>query len=442
MATTTNRTLPAKDRAIAAALFVGDGREVEYRIEGNPGLVLAVMRPKADERVTRVWRVYYSTKIDGKRTIRKVRLGAYPKVGLAEARRRAAEIAEAVEHGRDVVQEKRDTQRQDEQAKLTFTDLVDEYLADQRSAAVKTVDEVERSLRRDALPELGHIAPSLVRDIDIERAVDAVAGRGSKSAARHLLVYLRGVFNHALIYTPRLRDKYGIAFNPASTVGRAPRGREGRYGKARPKDRALDDTEIVALWHVLDDMKVDDTTRTLIRLLLLTGQRLGEVRGARIEELLLAGDEPAWRLPRERTKNGEAHTVPLTPAMVALFVAAVGKRRRGAAFRSAEAAEGEYGKFTVQKAISRLFEKRADGTTPLTCPRFSAHDLRRTVGSGLSRLGVEDTVISRVLNHKKTDVTNAHYIRHTFEQEKRTALQKWTDHVMKLISETPQNSGV
>lgn len=279
----TNRILPAKDKSIGTAAFDGDGREVEYRIEGSPGLVLAVMAPRADGAVTRVWRAYYSRTKDGKRTIRKV--GRYPQIGLAEARRRAAEIGADVERGKDVVADKRAAEIEQRQIALTFADLVNDYVAAQRSAGIKSVDDIERALRRDALPVLGRKAPCTITDVDIEGAVDAVAKRGAKAMARHLLVYLRGVFNFALVYSPQLKAKYVLTSNPASFVGRAPRGRMGKYGRSRAKERALADAEIVAVWSALDKVRIDEATRSVIRLLILTGQRLGEVRGAQIEEL-------------------------------------------------------------------------------------------------------------------------------------------------------------
>ena len=151
----TLRVLPAKDKSIAAATFRGGGREFEYRVDGIPGLVLAVQPPRRDGRSSRVWRVYYSHTKNGSRTIRKVRLGPYPAVGLAKARRMAAEIMEDVNLGGDPVGDQRATRARSERDALTFSDLVADYLADQRASGIKTVDQAERALRIDALPGLG-----------------------------------------------------------------------------------------------------------------------------------------------------------------------------------------------------------------------------------------------------------------------------------------------
>ena len=123
-------TLPAKHKSIAAAPYLRRGRETEYRIEGNPGLVLVVQAPTQAGRTTRTWRAYYSLTRDGQRTIRKVRLGTFPAIGLAEARRRAAEVIEAVERGRDPVADERVHRAASARDALTFTDLVEDHLAD------------------------------------------------------------------------------------------------------------------------------------------------------------------------------------------------------------------------------------------------------------------------------------------------------------------------
>src|SRR5262249_55731637 len=114
----TRRVLPAKDKSIASARFQGSGREFEYRVDSIPGLVLAVQPPRRDGRSSRIWRVYYSRSKDGSRTIRKVRLGPYPAIGLAKARRMAAEVMEDVHLGGDPVGDQRVTRARGERDAL------------------------------------------------------------------------------------------------------------------------------------------------------------------------------------------------------------------------------------------------------------------------------------------------------------------------------------
>src|SRR5262249_300076 len=158
--------------------------------------------PRRDGRSSRIWRVYYSHTKDGSRTIRKVRLGPYPAIGLAKARRMAAEGMEDVHLGGDPVGDQRGNRASSERDPLPFSDLVADYLAGQRASEIKTVDQAARALRVDALPSLGSKQPATITDVEIETAVDAVADRGRPSMARHLLTYLRATFNHALYGSP------------------------------------------------------------------------------------------------------------------------------------------------------------------------------------------------------------------------------------------------
>ena len=167
--------------------------------------------------------------IEGGRQIkRKKRLGKYPAVSLAQARRLAAEVAEAVEKGRDPVAEEHAQRAQRERDGLTLADLIADYIEDQTRSGVATVREVERALNRDIVPALGHLRPAEITDLQIEAVIDGVAKRG-KAMARHLLVYLRGVYNHALRGSPQLRHRYGLTHNPADISELHLTGREPKW---------------------------------------------------------------------------------------------------------------------------------------------------------------------------------------------------------------------
>jgi integrase len=428
------RVLPAKDKSIAAATFQGSGREFEYRVDGIPGLVLVVQPPRRDGRSSRIWRVYYSHTKNGSRTIRKVRLGPYPTVGLAKARRMAAEVMEDVDLGGDPVGNQRATRARSERDALTFSDLVADYLADQRASGIKTVDQAERALRIDALPDLGSKQPATITDVEIEAVVDAVADRGSPSMARHLLSYLRATFNHALYGSPSLREKYGLKSNPADTVGRGRRGKPGKYGRNFIDDRHLSDAEIAASWYAVERSGADEQTKIVLKLLLLTGQRPSEVRCTRIAELTLAGYEPGWVLPANRTKNGEPHYVPLVGVTKELFREAIDLANGSPfAFPSTNTEDGILGEYTPRQAIERLFTSGA-----LTFEPFSPKDLRTTVKTGMARLGIIREVRDAVQNHKPQSIGDRAYNFHAYAKEKREALQRWTDHVIAIVEATSQ----
>ena len=88
--------------------------------------------------------------------------------------------------------------------------------------------DVRYALTDKALPQLGHMRPKDVRAIHIQGVVDAVYDRGAQAMARHLLTYLRAVFNNVIKGNPELQAKYGLEVNPADRVGRG--GGMGRSG--------------------------------------------------------------------------------------------------------------------------------------------------------------------------------------------------------------------
>ncbi len=365
-------------------------------------------------------------------------------MSLREACSAAATMMLAVERGKDPVADAAVQRQADERARLTMADLVEDFLRDHRRQRHASTAEIERSLRKDVLPYLGHLCPAAITAADVERICDAVrdrveANRGSKSRgemARRVLRYTKGVFNHAILDSVELAEKYGLTTNPAETVGRNRRGRVGRYGKAEPRHRVLSDVEIIEFFRVLETSSIDASTRLLMKLLLATGARLSEVRCLPIAELQLDGDEPVWVLPASRAKMRREHRKPLSPLAVSLLRAAIGTRRSGPVLPSDQSRDGFLTEKGARRAIARLFE-----TGRLCCPHFTPHDLRRTVGTGLAKLGVPIDIVRRVLAHKSVDVTNAVYVHHDYEAEKRAAMEKWCAHLELLFSRAAKLSG-
>jgi integrase len=417
--------ITANDRAIKAAKYQSGERTTERKIGGIPGLWLYIY-PSG----RKTFHVHYSTHLNGKQVKRKPRLGDYGTVTLADAKQRTLALLALVASGSDPVKDKKERREEQSRDGLTFNQLFVEYLQDQRMAGVESTDEIERAIKTNVLEVLGSKRPSDITDVEIERVVDEVFERGSPSMARHLLTYLRGIFNHALRGSPQLRKKYGLVENPTDTVGRGRRGKPGKYGRPKVDDRFLNDAEIVQFWRALEQSDVDRRTKLVLKLLLLTGQRPSEVRRTEKSELRLEGREPYWNLPNDHTKNDEPHIVPLNPLAVALFkealAASVGSRY---VFPSHETEDGILGEYTARQAVLRLFEQNK-----LTCARFKPKDLRTTVKTGMARLGVRREIRDAVQNHKPQGIGDKAYNMHDYLPEMRGALRLWTDHVQSLVA--------
>ncbi len=422
-------TITAHDSKMRSATYQGSGLRTEYLIEGCPGLALAVHRPKKDGKSSKSWLVMYWMRRDGKRLSRKKSLGRYPAVTLRMAQRIALEMREEIDRGVDIVGEQQQAKHRRQRDQLTFNDLAERYFEARRGDALKSLAEIERAIRRDALPVLGHLAPSSIRRQDVEACLEPLADAGRLAMARHLLTYLRGIYNYSLEVRPQLAEDFGIEHNPCDRVGRSTRGSAGAYGKPQVKDRVLDDHEIAAFLTVIDadSHGTSITVRAIWRTLLLTGQRSSEVREMPIGELRLDGEMPIWRLPATRTKNKRPHTVPLVPSVVELLQAQIGRRRSGPVFRARDNPRAHLDGRAPGRALERLFDGGLLGVD-----RFSPHDFRRTVETGMARLGIVQEVRDRVLNHVDGSVGGLHYNRHDYEAETREALERWADHVASL----------
>jgi integrase len=135
-------------------------------------------------------------------------------------------------------------------------------------------------------------------------------------------------------------------------------------------------------------------------------------------------------LPRERVKADRPHEVPLSTLALGILKAVP------------RLADSPYVLTTNGAAPSSGFAKnkrKLDGLLPTGMPAWRLHDARRTVASGMARLGINLPVIEKVLNHLSGSFAGivAVYQRHDFADEKRAALERWSDFVSDLVSDKP-----
>jgi integrase len=177
---------------------------------------------------------------------------------------------------------------------------------------------------------------------------------------------------------------------------------------------------IRAVWKTLDGER--PMIAALFRLRLLTAQRGGELHGAQWSEFDLPGGR--WTIPAARSKNGLAHRVPLSPPAVRTL-----KGLRGKAADEEWLFPSAWEKRThidhSQKAIERVVARSG--------VRFRGHDLRRTAASLMVGAGVPRLVVSKILNHVETGVA-AVYDRHSYDLEKRAALDFWGRRLDAMVS--------
>jgi integrase len=137
-------------------------------------------------------------------------------------------------------------------------------------------------------------------------------------------------------------------------------------------------------------------------------------------------DSAWWTIPAARSKNKLAHRVPLSPTALDIINAL-----RGAL---ATVASEDQDAYVLVGARGRRQQSEAAATFGV--PDFRGHDLRRTAASLMAGGGVSRLVISRILNHVEKGIT-AVYDRHSYDFEKRAALDWWATKLTAILDRKP-----
>ncbi len=181
------------------------------------------------------------------------------------------------------------------------------------------------------------------------------------------------------------------------------------------------------LWGVLESE--GQSFGPAIQLLLLTGQRRNEVFNADRTEFDI--ERALWTIPRERAKNGVTHLVPLSPQALAIVKSLLAKNKRDKLIPAR--GNWDVGPSGFSKAIARIRKALTDKIDE-PVPHWTLHDLRRTLATGMQRLGVRLEVTEAVLNHvsgTRSGIVGV-YQRHSYLNEKRDALDSWGKEVQSL----------
>ena len=335
--------------------------------------------------------------------LRRLTLGTYPTLTLAEARSQATGVKLAVAQGRDPA-----TQKQDARTAPTVADLVAQYLEMYAKVRRKSWRYDELRLKRNVLPQWGNRKATDITRRDVIALLDLLMARDVPIEANRTHAIIRALFNWAIS-----RDL--LEYNPCTQV-KAP-------GKEQQRDRVLTDEEVRAVWDACGHL--DPVLEVHVKLRLLTAQRGNEIRTMRWEDLEL--DTGWWTIPAHITKNGLSHRVPLNmPAQEMLQTVRMITGNGQWVFPSRRHTAEPF--VNMQKPMCRVRE--------ISGVSFVWHDLHRTAASHMTSMGIPRLVVSKILNHVEPGVTRV-YDRHSYDAEKREALEMWGRKVMELVNRNP-----
>ncbi|WP_066550736.1 MULTISPECIES: tyrosine-type recombinase/integrase [unclassified Sphingomonas] len=360
----------------------------------------------------RLWRLKY--RIDGREKL--LAIGAYPEIGLGEARRRREEARELIALGKDPSREKqRDKVRARIQAADTFEAICKEYCEKRRRDGVKGWAPAT-AVRSEYLLSLvngsiGKLPISEIEPADVLTAIRRIEGKGKLESARRSLQLAGAVFRYA-VATARLvsdptRDLRGALTAPTVT----------HYG-------AITDAKGVGqLLRAIDDYDGSGITKLALQIAPHVFVRPGELRHAEWSEFDLDG--ALWIIPAGKMKMRKAHHVPLSRQAVDLFRQVHDVTGpAGYVFPSVRTRVRPMSENTVNGALRRL---------GYASDEMTAHGFRAMASTLLNESGKwHPDAIERALAHGDTDKVRAAYHRGAHWKERVNMAQWWSDYLDQL----------
>ena len=341
-----------------------------------------------------------------------VTLGRYPDLSLAAARLMAAKKRLALVEGVNPADEVR-------KAKSHRDWTIRELIRDYKELVLSTLAEsTQRSYGRNLKRienGMGAMSVQSVAPADVVAQIERVKAGWVELFT--LWCALRGIFKHAA-------GKKLIVASPCAGIQL-----EAIIGK-RPEKRTrlmLTDDEIAVLMNA--DMNLENLLS--VRILLATGVRISELNNALKANVHL--EEKRWHIPK--TKTGNAIDIPLSKAVAEWFETLIDVAgnsdyvlpARSRARMARYDGDAAVSKDAMREAIDYWIEQHSPKIR-----RFTPHDLRSTMKSHLRKLGVPREVSEMCLNHKLPGVEGI-YDQHTYYDERRIALEKWSDFLVKSL---------
>jgi integrase len=356
---------------------------------GYPGMAVRVGHGGAKS-----FEMFY--RVSGK--LRRETIGRWPEVSLAKAREAWRGAREAIARGDD-------PSRRGKTPAMLFESVVEEWLRrDQSKNKPSSQYQVNRSLEVDLLPAWRGKRVDEITKRDVIDLLDSITDRGAPIMARRVQSFARRFFHWCI-------ERDILKIDPTAGMP--------RVGNGKSRERVLSDEELAKVWNAASDGLYGSATRLLI----LTGARREEITQLRWSEV----DGDSIKLEGSRTKTGAPHIIPLSKAAKEVLA-------------SVPHIAGSDFVFTLsgQKPIAAWSKPKVQLDAESGVTNWRIHDLRRTVATGMQKLGVSLQVTEAILGHtsgSRGGIVGV-YQRHDYANEKRVALEAWGQHVMAIIAQS------
>jgi integrase len=365
----------------------------------------------------KLWRLKYRFADKEK----KLALGQWPEVSLADARALRDEARKVLASSGDPsLEKKKKKARLMREANNTFAALSSEYLAHKKNNTGKHWAPATAKRNENLLSLLtlafGSLPVSAIQPPDILKVLRRIEASGRLESARRALQLAGAVFRYG-VATGRLdsdpaRDLKGALVSP----------------KVKHHAAIVDPVKFGGLLRAIDSYEGDPVTRYALQLLPHVFVRPGELRHARWEEFDFF-DTAVWTIPAERTKLRRPHAVPLSGQAIDILARLQALRRstgplEGYVFPSIRTPARPISDNTLNAALRRLGYAHEEMT---------AHGFRATASTLLNESGLwHPDAIERALAHGDSNAVRGTYARGQFWAERERMAQWWSDHLDEL----------
>jgi integrase len=382
-------------KAVAALMLPAGKSDAIYFDDDLPGFGYR-LRKSGDK----VGRTYVAQYRHAGQT-RRVTLGSASVLGSDQARTEAKKILAQAALKQDPASERKRKAAAD---RFTFSSLAEQYLAAKKPVVRRrTFTEMQRYLQSSYFRPLHNIPVDAITRRDVAARLLVISRENGQVAAARGRSTLSGMFAWAM-------ESGLMETNPCvgTPKPKAP----------PPRDRVLDDSELVAIWNAAGD----DDFGKIVRLLITTGQRRSEVGGIAWTEV----KEGVWTIPVARAKNHHAHQLPLGSLALEIIRSVPQVVGRDVLF--GERAARGFSSWGAGK--NALDDRLGDQVKPWTL-----HDLRRTCATKMADIGVMPHVIEEILNHRSGHKRGPAgiYNHSRYEREVTAAVAEWDRHLRALI---------
>jgi integrase len=291
--------------------------------------------------------------------------------------------------------------------------VIQEFATRFLRATRKRPEYAEAILAKNVRPEWAGRDVRTIRPREVIVLLDKIVARGSTVMANRTAALLGQLFKFAIHRGLVDTTPVQLLYRPG--------------GKERPRERTLSDKELAAFLKDPRACTRFERLEHVILILLLTGQRRGELALAKWRDVdLQAG---TWKIPDENAKSGRGHVVPLSQWAVDEFKV-LKRESEGSAYVMPDS-PGSNASIDA-KQLTRSLAKCRERFKRAGIDEFTLHDLRRTCRTGLARLKVEPHIAERVLGHAQERI-RATYDTHAYLDEKRLALERWSAHLVTVM---------